>query len=88
MICTDCQAATQTQWLWKQYNKLQCKYCAARFIQNLPRVAVKLDKQEVKTARLNVLGAAIEHGHSEQEIRALAALKAMAVQPVQKKGKK
>ena len=85
MTCTDCLASTITQGLWRQYNAPLCKYCSARWIQDLPRVAVKLDREEVKTARLNVLADAVVHGHSEQEIRELAKSKTMAVQPVEVK---
>ena len=85
MTCTSCKAATTTLGLWRQYNAPLCKYCSARWIQDLPRVAVKLDRQAVKTARLNVLADAVAHGHSEQEIRDLVALKTMVVQPVEVK---
>ena len=85
MTCTDCLASTITRGFWRQYNAPLCKYCSARWIQDLPRVAVKLDKQQVKTARLNALADAVAHGHSEQEIRELAKSKTMAVQPVEVK---
>jgi hypothetical protein len=87
MQCTDCLATT-TSGLWLQFSAPLCKFCSARFIQQLPKVAVKLTREEVKTARLKVLVEAIAQGHSEQEIRELAKSTTMAVQPLQTKAKK
>jgi hypothetical protein len=88
MQCDDCQATTTTSGLWRQFNAPLCKYCSARFIQQLPKVAVRLTREEVKTARLKVMAEAVAWGHSEREIRDLAASKTMAVQPLQTKAKK
>ena len=81
MPCKDCQAATTTLGLWRQYNPLGCKYCAARLIQELGKLKTPTSEQIIARRRA-VIGIAIAHGHSELEIRALAKSKTMAVQPM------
>lgn len=88
MTCTDCHATTTTLGCWRQYNAPLCKYCSARIIQQLPKVAIRLDRDAVKAARLKVLTEAMSWGHSEQEIRDLVKSTTMAVQPLQTKAKK
>ena len=86
MTCTDCQAATITQGLWPQYNPLGCKYCSARLIQQIGKLKTPTSDQIIARRRA-VIGIAIAQGHSEQEIRALAKSKTMAVQPLEVKRK-
>jgi len=88
VICTDCQAATTTLGYSRQYNAPLCKYCTARMIQQLPKIAIRLDMEAVKAARLKILTEAVKCGHSEQEIRELVKSTTMAVQPLQPKVKK
>lgn len=86
MICKDCQAATTTQGLWRQFNAPLCKYCLARLIQQLGKLKTPTSEQIIARRRA-VIGIAIAHGHSELEIRALAKSKTMAVQPMGEKVK-
>ena len=86
MTCKDCQAATQAQGNWTQYNALQCQWCAARLIQQIGRLKGK-PAAEIIARRRAVLADAVAWGHTDQEIRDLAASKEMAVQPVEAKGK-
>jgi hypothetical protein len=81
MTCTDCQAATTTQGFWRQYNSPACAFCSARLIQQLGKLRTPTSEQ-ITARRRAVIGGAIAHGHSELEIRELAKLKTMAVQPV------
>lgn len=85
MTCTDCQAARETQGQWRQYNTPQCLYCTARWIQMLPKVIRTWPTEKITAERRAVLSAAIAYGHPEQQIRDLAALKEMALQPVPEK---
>ena len=79
MPCLDCLAATQTQGLWRQYNTLGCKYCAARLIQQLGKLRTPTGEQIIARRRA-VIGGAIANGHSEAGIRELAKSKTMAVE--------
>jgi len=87
MTCTDCKAATITIGQWRQYNTPQCLHCTARWIQMLPKVIRTWPTEKITAERRAVLSAAIDYGHSEKDIRALVALKEMALQPQKVKGK-
>lgn len=87
MQCTDCKAAAITQGQWRQYNTPQCLYCTARWIQMLPKVIRTWSTEKITAERRAVLSAAVAYGHPEQQIRDLAALKEMALQPVEVKRK-
>lgn len=86
MKCSDCTASEQTKGHWRQYNSPQCLYCTARLHQQIgdlysPTSAAIAARQRA------VLADAVAWGHSEQEIRDLAALKEMALQPTPSKPK-
>lgn len=87
MTCTDCSAAEQTKWHWRQYNTPQCPYCTARLIQQIGRLASPTS-DAITARRRAVLQDAVAWGHRESLIRELAKSKTMAVEPVQTKGKK
>jgi hypothetical protein len=89
MTCTDCSAAQQTNGLWRQFNPL-CLHCGARIVQclrGLARPAAEIAKrQRAEVAHW------MTFGHSEQDIRALAKEKMLAIapesaEPKKKKGK-
>ena len=86
MTCTDCQAATQAQGNWTQYNALQCQWCAARLIQQIGRLRGR-PAAEIIARRRVALADAVAWGHSEKLIRDLAAFKEMARQLVEAKRK-
>jgi hypothetical protein len=86
MICTDCQAATITLGRWRRYNSPQCLHCTARLIQQLTTLRTPTSDQIVTRRRL-VLQDAIDWGHSELEIRKLAKMKVIVVQPIERKRK-
>ena len=85
MQCKDCAAATFTNGGWRQYNPLQCLFCAARLIQQIGQL--KKTKEQIMQRRKAVLADAVAYGLSEIRIRALVAAKTMAVQPLLVKGK-
>lgn len=85
MTCTSCQAARETQGLWPQFDRLKCQFCAARLIQQIGKLPIGND---VITARRRaVLASAVAFGHSETEIRRLAKLTELALEPVLEKAK-
>jgi hypothetical protein len=57
-----------------------CLHCGARLIQRLG--FMRLHPDQVRSRRRAVLVAWVEYGHSEAEIRALAASESMALGPV------
>jgi hypothetical protein len=81
MPCTDCQAARETRDHWHLYDSPKCLFCTARLIQTLGRLPVS--KVEITARRRAALADALAWGHSESEIRRLAGLKDMAVEPLQ-----
>ena len=82
-MCSDCQAANDTNYLSIWYNVPQCKYCAARLIKYIGKLRTPTS-EEIASRRRVVLSEAIAWGHSESEIRALAKLGPW-VQPVETK---
>lgn len=82
MTCTDCAAAQETQGHWRLYDSPKCVHCTARLIQQIGRLPV--GKDAITARRLVVLADAVAFGHSETEIRKLAALKEMALAPVER----
>ena len=69
MKCTDCQASTETNGLWTQYNAPKCLYCTARLIKAIARLATP-SKAEIVVRQRAQLADAIDYGHSETNIRA------------------
>lgn len=76
--CTDCQAARETNGLWA-FHCPTCLWCGARLIKRLG--ATDLSRDEISARRKRVLADWVAMGHSEAEIRALVAEKALPVQP-------
>lgn len=58
-----------------------CLHCGARLIQAIGHLPIS--RQEVSTRRRQVLTDWIAHGHPEQQLRALAALDAQALAPME-----
>ena len=81
MPCPCCTAARETSGLWR-YFELSCMWCGARLIQQIPKYSGT--DAETTQRRRAVLKDWVAYGHSEQEIRALAALKTLAFEPVTK----
>lgn len=74
--CKDCQAARETQGLWRFYNPL-CLHCGARIIQAIQRLQIT---NEDKKARCRAqLADWMRYGHSEDTLRELAGSKTLAV---------
>ena len=69
MICSDCQAAKETNGLWPQHNPT-CLHCGARLMQQIEKLYTPTSEQ-ITARRKVVLADWMAHGHSEQELRAL-----------------
>lgn len=80
--CTDCQAARETNGLWA-FHCPTCLYCGARLIQRIGKLPAP--RAELSARRKRVLEDWVAAGHSEAEIRALVAGKALPVQPVERR---
>ncbi len=86
MTCRDCSAAAETKGHWRLFNTPQCLYCTARLIQQIGKLASP-STDAITARRRAAIADAVAFGLSEQEIRDLAALKEMALQPVEVKRK-
>jgi hypothetical protein len=66
--------------LWNQFNSPQCLWCTARLIQRLGKL--RSPSSDAITARRRaVMRDAVAWGHLEAEIRAILALKKLALAP-------
>ena len=85
-MCPSCKAARQTDGLWAQYNVPQCVFCVARLIQQIGKLRTPTS-DEIAARRRAVLADAIAYGHQEIEIRRLAKVKELALEPVEVKAR-
>lgn len=81
MACSDCNESRVSTGAWRRFD-LKCIYCGARLIQQIPTVSNT--NAEASQRRKVVLADWCRYGHSEAEIRTLAALSALAYEPVVK----
>jgi hypothetical protein len=68
VTCKNCQAATEA--IDHRWFDPSCVYCGARYIQLLGRRG--LTPTACRDRRRHVLATWMEHGHSEDQLRALA----------------
>ena len=87
MTCPSCTASRETQGHWRQYNTPKCLFCAARLIQTIGTKNHR-PRDEIIARKRAVLRDATEWGHSEKEIRAMAALKVPALEPLVERARK
>ena len=79
MTCKSCQASRETNGLWHTFDPA-CAFCGARLIQKIGRL--QLSAKESTDRKRAVLADWLALGHSELQIRALAKLKELALEPV------
>ncbi|MDO8251422.1 MAG: hypothetical protein Q7T78_17115 [Rhodoferax sp.] len=69
MTCSSCNAARETNDLWRMYDALKCPHCAARLIKRIGALQIA---RSVATARMRaVLVDAVAWGQDEATIRAM-----------------
>lgn len=78
-MCADCDAARETRGLWYLFDPL-CIWCGARLIQWIQRLRDRPREERVARCRV-VLTDWVSYGHSERELRELAASGSMPLAP-------
>ena len=84
MTCPSCTASRETQGRWPEFNTPKCIWCTARLIQTIGTKNHR-PRDEITARKRAVLADAVEWGHEEKAIRALAALKVPALEPLAEK---
>jgi hypothetical protein len=80
MSCQSCTSAAATSGLWLEFDSPKCIYCTARLIQRLGKLRTP-SIDAITARRRAVMRDAVAWGHSETEIRAILALKKLALAP-------
>lgn len=84
IYCTTCAAARETNGCWTTFDSPKCIYCSARLIQQIGKLRTPTSEQ-ITARRRVVLADAVKWGHDEKQLRSLAGLKDLALEPVEKR---